>query len=74
MSKASGVKKMGWLIYVKEMLAVRVWWPYLMGRKFIIITYQQPLKHLLEQRIATPKQQKVVAKLMWFEFEIKYQL
>lgn len=53
LSKVLGVKKVGWSVYFKEMLAivevVRVWRPYLMGRKFIIITDQQPLKHMLEQ-------------------------
>lgn len=38
LSKALGIKKIGWSIYVKEMLAmveaVRVWRPYLVGQKF----------------------------------------
>lgn len=42
LSKALGIKIVGWSIYVKEMLAiveaVRVWWPYLLGRKFQIVT------------------------------------
>ncbi|CAA0836351.1 Uncharacterized mitochondrial protein AtMg00850, partial [Striga hermonthica] len=63
-------------IYVKEMLAVveavRCWRPYLLGRRFQIVTDQQPLKHLLEQRIVTPEQQKFVSKLMGFDFEIIY--
>lgn len=76
LSKALGVRKVEWSVYVKEMMAVveavRVWRPYLVGRKFLIITDQQPLKHLLEQRVATPEQQKFVAKLMGFEFENLY--
>lgn len=76
LSKALGPRKLGWSVYTKEMLAVleavRLWRPYLLGRKFQIITDQQPLKHLLEQRIITPKQQKFVAKLLGFDFEILY--
>lgn len=76
LSKALGTKKLEWSVYVKEMMAVieatHLWRPYLLGRKFYIITDQQPLKHLLEQRIITPEQQKFVAKLMGFEFEILY--
>lgn len=52
--------------------AVRVWRPYLLGRKFRIITDKQPLKHMLEQRIITPEQQKFMARLMGFKFENLY--
>lgn len=77
LSKALGPKKLGWSVYAKEMLVVletvRLWRPYLIGRKFRIITDQQPLKHLLEQRIITPEQQKFIAKLLGYDFEILYQ-
>ncbi|CAA0831446.1 Uncharacterized mitochondrial protein AtMg00860, partial [Striga hermonthica] len=76
LSKALGPARLGLSAYVKEMLAVveavRVWRPYLLGRRFRIVTDQQPLKHLLEQRIVTPEQQKFVSKLMGFDFEIVY--
>lgn len=76
LSKALGPKKLEWSVYVKEMMAiveaVQVWRPYLLGRKFRIVTDQQPLKHMLEQRIITPEQQRFVSKLMGFEFEIMY--
>lgn len=76
MSKALGPRKLEWSTYIKEMVvvveAVRLWRPYLLGRKFRIVTDQQPLKHMLEQRIITPEQQKFVAKLMGFDFEILY--
>lgn len=76
LSKALGQRKLEWSTYVKEMMAVieavRLWRPYLMGRKFRIVTDQQPLKHMLEQRIVTPEQQKFVAKLMGYDFEIIY--
>lgn len=54
--------------------ATHLWRPYLLGRKFLIVTDQQPLKHMLKQRIITPEQQKFVAKLMGFEFDIIYRL
>lgn len=70
------MKKVEWSIYVKEMMAVveavRLWRPYLLGRRFCIVTDQKPLKHMLEQRIITLEQQKFVAKLMGFGFEIRY--
>ncbi|GER47493.1 polyprotein [Striga asiatica] len=67
-SKALGSVRVGWSVYVKELLTVvevvRVWRHYLLGRHFRIVTDQQPLKHLLEQRTVTPEQQKFVSKLM----------
>lgn len=63
-------------MYAREILAimevVRVWRPYLWGQKFLIVRDQQPLKHLLEQRVATPDQQRWVAKLLGFEFQLVY--
>ncbi|KAL9448015.1 hypothetical protein AB3S75_015483 [Citrus x aurantiifolia] len=76
MSRALGVTKKSWSTYAKEMLAIieaiRVWRPYLLGRKFIIQTDQRNLKYLLEQKITTPEQQQWLAKLMGFEYEIQY--
>lgn len=60
LSKALGPRKLEWSTYVKEMMAVieavRLWRPYLLGRKFRLVMDQQPLKHMLEQRIITPEQ------------------
>ncbi|KAI9161896.1 hypothetical protein LWI28_021814 [Acer negundo] len=42
-------------------------------RKFTIITDQQALRHLLEQKIVTPEQQKFLVKLLGFEYDIVYQ-
>ncbi|KAH9685457.1 hypothetical protein KPL70_013962 [Citrus sinensis] len=76
MSRALGVSKKSWSIYAKEMLAIleaiRMWRPYILGQKFIIQTDQQSLKYLLEQKAATPEQQKWLAKLMGYEYEILY--
>ncbi|KAL5788541.1 hypothetical protein ACOSP7_005490 [Xanthoceras sorbifolium] len=51
-SKALGPMKKAWSTYAREMLAmvyvVKVWRPYLLGRKFTIVTDQQALRHLLE--------------------------
>lgn len=59
LSKALGPRRWEWSVYVKEMMtvleAVRIWRPYLIGRNFRIVTDQQPLKHLLKQRIITPE-------------------
>lgn len=58
-SKALGPMKKSWSTYAQEMLAiihaVKVWRPYLLGRKFTIITDQQALKHILNQKIVTPE-------------------
>jgi hypothetical protein len=52
--------------------AIRLWRPYLLGRKFYIETNQQSLKYFLEQCIATLEQQKWVAKLLGYDYEITY--
>lgn len=78
MSWALGMSKKPWSTYAKEMLvifqAIQTRWPYLLGWKFYIHTDQYSLKYLLEQRIATPKQQKWVAKLLGYDYEICYKL
>lgn len=47
MSKAINQTKRGWSTYVKEMLAIieaiRLWRPYLLGKKFQILTDQKSL-------------------------------
>jgi hypothetical protein len=52
--------------------AIRLWRPYLLGKKFYIQTNQCSLKYFVEQRIATPEQQKWVAKLLSYDYEIIY--
>ena len=62
--------------YEKELLAlvitVHKWIPYLLGRPFVIKTDQQSLKYILEQMIATPAQQKWLAKLLGYLFVVEY--
>ena len=53
-------------------LAVQKWRPYLLGRKFVVRTYQRSLKHLWEQKITTTTQEKWLAKLMGYDFTIEY--
>ncbi|KAL3524974.1 hypothetical protein ACH5RR_013346 [Cinchona calisaya] len=66
-SKALSFKHQALSVYQKEMMAtvavVQKWRAYLIGRHFIIKTDHQRLKYLMEQRIATPMQQKWIAKL-----------
>ncbi|RVW97716.1 Transposon Ty3-G Gag-Pol polyprotein [Vitis vinifera] len=62
--------------YEKEMLAIlmaiKKWESYLVDRHFVIKTNHQSLKYLLEQRVTTPTQQAWVAKLMQYDYEIRY--
>ncbi|KAH9780314.1 hypothetical protein KPL71_008031 [Citrus sinensis] len=77
MSRALGIAKRTWSIYAKAMLAImeaiRTWRPYILGRKFFIQTDQRSLKYFLKQRVGTPEQQKWVAKLLGYDYEIIYQ-
>jgi len=76
MSRALGPTKQSWSVYAKEMLAIihaiQTWRPFLLGRKFYIQTDQRSLKYCLDQRIATPEQQKWVTKLLGYDYEITY--
>lgn len=62
--------------YERELLAiifaVKKWQQYLMDKHFVIRTDQQSLKHLLDNRIATPFQQEWLSKLMGLDYEIVY--
>ena len=62
--------------YEKELLALVVvmkkWRPYLLGRPFVIKTGHQSLKYLLEQRVGTPTQQKLITKLLGYAFIMEY--
>jgi len=43
-----------------------------MGKSFIVKTYQQSLKFLLEQCVATVPQQRWISKLLGYDFLIEY--
>ena len=62
--------------YEKKMLAivkaVQKRRPYLLGRLFIVRTYQKSLKYLLEQRITTPVQTRWLPKLLGYDYQIEY--
>lgn len=51
-------------------LAVQKWNHYLLGRHFLIRNDHYTLKFLLEQRITTTKQQRLLLKLMPYDFSI----
>ena len=76
MSRVLGINKQTWSIYAKEMLAIveaiRTWRPYLLGMRFVIQTDHRSLKYFLDQRVAVPEQQKWVAKLLGYDYEILY--
>ena len=76
MSRAPRVAKKSWSSYARKMLAIveaiHLWHPYILGRKFFIETDQHSLKYLLDQRVATQEQQKSVAKLLGYDYEIIY--
>ncbi|KAL6222301.1 hypothetical protein ACLB2K_005693 [Fragaria x ananassa] len=48
------------------------WRPYLLGNAFTIMTDHKPLKNIMDQCISTPAQHKWVAKLMGYNYSIKY--
>ncbi|GJY60943.1 retrotransposon gag domain, retroviral aspartyl protease [Tanacetum coccineum] len=51
-------------------LAVQKWNHYLLGHHFLIRTDHYTLKFLLEQRITSPEQQRLLLKLMPYDFSI----
>jgi len=55
-------------------MAMQKWKHYLLGRKFTIHTDKKSLKFLVDQIMAGEAQQKWIAKLLGFDFEIKYEL
>ncbi|KAK8943096.1 hypothetical protein KSP39_PZI009423 [Platanthera zijinensis] len=75
-SKALTPRTLGLSTYEKEMLAilhaVTLWRPYLLGHHFKVRTDHQSLKHFLDQRLASPLQQKWLTKLLGYDYEIVY--
>lgn len=62
--------------YVRELYAVTEavskFWHYLFGHQFIIKTDQEALRHLCQQNIHTPEQQRWLPKLLGYNFTIEY--
>ena len=62
--------------YVRELFAittaVKKWRQYLLGQRFTILTDHRSLKELLTQVIQTPEQHLYLARLMGFDYQIKY--
>jgi hypothetical protein len=75
-SKALGPRNLVKSAYEKELmacvLAIQHWRPYLLGRRFVVSTDQRSLKDLLQQKIINGEQQNWVAKLLGYDFEIRY--
>lgn len=75
-SKALGVHYQAFLIYEKEMLAgllaVRKWHAYLVGQHFKIQMDHQSLRFLSDQVAVTSFQQRWVAKMSGYDFEVSY--
>ncbi|RDY04206.1 Retrovirus-related Pol polyprotein, partial [Mucuna pruriens] len=76
--KALAERSLSKSAYEKEImalvLAIQHWCPYLLGRSFIVYSDQRSLKFLLQQRITTADQQCWIAKLLGYQFDVKYKL
>jgi hypothetical protein len=75
-SRALPPRHRGLAVYERELIglsqAVRHWRPYLWGRPFVVKTDHQPLKYILDQRLATIPQHHWVSKLLSFDFTVEY--
>lgn len=62
--------------YERELLAlvsaIKKWRPYLLGQTFKVKIDQQSLKHLLEQKVGPPLQQKWITKPLRYDFLVEY--
>lgn len=75
-SKALSPKSLSLSVYEKQFLVIILTIdklrPYLIHGGFVIRTYQNNLKYLLEQKISTPMQQKYMTKLLGYHYTIEY--
>lgn len=76
LSKALGPRNRALSTYEKEglaiLMAVEHWRTYLQHAEFVIHTDQRSLVHLEDERLATPWQQKIMAKLLGLRYQIVY--
>ncbi|CAM8882542.1 unnamed protein product [Rhodiola kirilowii] len=52
--------------------AIQKWRQYLLGARFTLCTVRQPFRAILTQALHTPDQQRLIYKLMGFEFDVVY--
>jgi hypothetical protein len=75
-SKALSDGNLAKSVYEKELMAlvlcIQHWRHYLLGKPFIVHTDHKSLKHFLQQRLTSPDQQCWLAKLLGYQFEVKY--
>jgi hypothetical protein len=75
-SKALSQGNLAKSVYEKELMAlvlcIQHWRHYLLGKQFTVYTDHKSLKHFLQQRITSPDQQCWLAKLLGYQFEVKY--
>ena len=75
-SKALSDGNLAKSVYEKELMAlvlsIQHWRHYLLGKQFIVYTDHKSLKHFLQQRVSSPDQQCWLAKLLGYQFEVKY--
>ncbi|GAU21227.1 hypothetical protein TSUD_11450 [Trifolium subterraneum] len=75
-SKALSEGNLSKSVYEKELMAlvlcIQHWRHYLLGKQFTVYTDHKSLKHFLQQRITSPDQQCWLAKLLGYQFEVKY--
>lgn len=75
-SKALSAGNLAKSVYEKELMAlvlsIQHWRHYLLGKQFVVYTDHKSLKHFLQQRVTSPDQQCWLAKLLGYQFEVKY--
>lgn len=75
-SKALSAGNLSKSVYEKELMAlvlcIQHWRHYLLGKAFTVHTDHKSLKHFLQQRVTSPDQQCWLAKLLGYQFEVKY--
>ncbi|XP_057429427.1 uncharacterized protein LOC130722640 [Lotus japonicus] len=75
-SKALSAGNLAKSVYEKELMAlvlsIQHWRHYLLGKEFIVYTDHKSLKHFLQQKVSSPDQQCWLAKLLGYQFQVKY--